>query len=584
MVVVNFPFGGLPGPLFVLLFHASALAALGFTAGSALALRARLADRTVPAWAEPVALALGCGAVGALSGALLALSGSSYRVPPLLGTVLLGVLAGAVAAAARERSAAQAALVRGGVLGGLAVVILFAFVSVPQWLGPLASFGAAGALAGWGAGIAVRPITARRGTFGRRLAKPFAVYCALIAMACRSVWLYIGWTGWDLFLLILIGVAALVACVVRLRRLLHPYADYATHRRGRVGGFEIHYLTLGEGNGPLLVLLHGFLSTAFEWLGVSRLLVKRGFRVAIVDAPWGSAGIGLPRRGRVLPQFERFFWAVLELIVQDHQPAEGRRPLRVVLVAHSFGGGFARWLAREPGLPIDGLVLLNPAGHVMGRVPRIMGKRLVAPLVAIPGVSEAAWLLVLARGRLRGRDPLPRPSGFSARLQERRAARTAAVVGPPMMYELFRVAATGSTPALPTVECYSEGDQVVLVTSADRVPRGPEVHVPPPMPGGHSPHREDPEGVAVLIADAVEYVLRARRRPTAAAAPGDVSATLLRGDTEPEGEGTQMVTWAAGVLAGLRRPSWRTLAAGAALAAAAAAAGVALGRRAPRAD
>jgi pimeloyl-ACP methyl ester carboxylesterase len=584
MVVVNVPFGGLPGPLLVLLFHASALAALGFAAGSALAHRARLADRTLPAWAEPVPLALGCGAVGAVSGVLLALSGSSYRVPPLLGTVLFGVFAGAASAAAWKRTAAQAALLRGAVLGGIAVVTLVAFVSMPQRLGPLATFGATGALAGWVAGIALRPITARRGTFGRRLAKPFAVYGALIAMACRSVWLYIGWTAWDLFLLILIGVAALIACVARLRRVLRPYADYTTHRRGRVGGFEIHYLTLGEGNGPLLVLLHGFLSKAFEWLGVSRLLVKKGFRVAIVDAPWGSAGIGLPRRGRVLPQFEKFFWAVLDLIVQDHQPAEGGRKLKVVLVAHSFGGGFARWLAREDGLPIDGLVLLNPAGHHMGRAARIMGKRLVAPLVAIPGVSEAVWLLVLARARLRGRDPLARPSGFSARLQERGAARTAAVVGPPMMYELFRVAATGTAPGVPTVECYSERDKMVLVSSTERVPRGPEIHVPPPMPGGHSPHREDPEGVAALIADAVEYVLRARRRPTAAT-PGDGSATLLRGGAEPDGEVTQMVTWATGVLAGLRRPSGRTLAAGAVLAgAAAAAAGVALGRRAPRAD
>jgi hypothetical protein len=153
-----------------------------------------------------------------------------------------------------------------------------------------------------------------------------------------------------------------------------------------------------------------------------------------------------------------------------------------------------------------------------------------------------------------------------------------------MMYELFRVAATGTAPGVPTVECYSERDTMVLVSSTERVPRGPEIHVPPPMPGGHSPHREDPEGVAALIADAVEYVLRARRRPTAAT-PGDGSATLLRGGAEPDGEVTQMVTWATGVLAGLRRPSGRTLAAGAVLAgAAAAAAGVALGRRAPRPD
>jgi pimeloyl-ACP methyl ester carboxylesterase len=504
-------------------------------------------------------------------------------VPPLLGTLLFGAFAGAAASAARERTAARPALRRGGVVGVLAVIILFGFVSAPEWLGPLAACGAAGALGGWGAGVALRPVTARRGTFGRRLGRPFAVYGALIAMACRSVWLHTGWTGWDLFLLILIGVAALAALGVRLRRAVRPYADYTTHRRGRVGGFEIHYLTLGEGSGPLIVLLHGFLSTAFEWLGVSRLLVKRGFRIAIIDAPWGSAGIGLPRRGEVLPQFERFFWAVLELIVQDHQPAEGRRRLRVVLVAHSFGGGFARWLAREPGLPVDGLVLLNPAGHVMGRGPRLMGKRLVALLVAIPGVSEVVWLSLLARARLRGRDPLPRPSGFSARLQGRQSTRIAAAVGPQMMYELFQVAATGSTPAVPTVECYSEGDKIVLVTSAERVPRGPETHVPPPMPGGHSPHREDPEGVAVLVADAVEYVLRTRRRPTAAPAPEDGSAGLLSGATEPDGEDTQLVTRAAGVLTGLRPPGWRTLVAGAALVGAAAAAGVALGRRASRA-
>src|SRR5688500_11445789 len=80
------------------------------------------------------------------------------------------------------------------------------------------------------------------------------------------------------------------------------------HRR-RFGGFETRVLEL-EGDGPPLVLLHGYADSADTWRHVLDRLGRRDRRAVAVDLP-GFATADRLRKGRVLPQLDRSVAAVV---------------------------------------------------------------------------------------------------------------------------------------------------------------------------------------------------------------------------------------------------------------------------------
>ncbi|WP_245556938.1 alpha/beta fold hydrolase [Jongsikchunia kroppenstedtii] len=57
-------------------------------------------------------------------------------------------------------------------------------------------------------------------------------------------------------------------------------ADW-THHRASINGIEMHYVTQGEG--PLVVLLHGFPHTWFSWRHQIGALAAAGYRVVAPD-------------------------------------------------------------------------------------------------------------------------------------------------------------------------------------------------------------------------------------------------------------------------------------------------------------
>ncbi|BCN66892.1 hypothetical protein RE943_03650 [Prescottella equi] len=54
-----------------------------------------------------------------------------------------------------------------------------------------------------------------------------------------------------------------------------------THHRARINGLDMHYVT--EGEGPLVVLLHGFPHTWFSWRHQIGALADAGYRVVAPD-------------------------------------------------------------------------------------------------------------------------------------------------------------------------------------------------------------------------------------------------------------------------------------------------------------
>ena len=124
----------------------------------------------------------------------------------------------------------------------------------------------------------------------------------------------------------------------------------------QLAGYGTRVLEL-EGDGPGLVLLHGYGDSADTWRPLMDRLGAVGRRAVAVDLP-GFGEASPLRPGPLLPQFDAFAAAVLEEV------AEGEE---VVLVGNSLGGVVALRAAEDPELPLAGVVPVAPAGLEMPR-------------------------------------------------------------------------------------------------------------------------------------------------------------------------------------------------------------------------
>jgi len=116
-------------------------------------------------------------------------------------------------------------------------------------------------------------------------------------------------------------------------------------RRARTSGGELAYLDLGEG--PAVVLLHGFPQSSFLWRDLAGLLTGR-FRVIAPDL----LGAGDSDKPEVAPlDIEAQAGYVRELLAQLGVERYG-------VIGAASGGGVAQLLALSGG--VDAMVLLNP--------------------------------------------------------------------------------------------------------------------------------------------------------------------------------------------------------------------------------
>jgi pimeloyl-ACP methyl ester carboxylesterase len=104
------------------------------------------------------------------------------------------------------------------------------------------------------------------------------------------------------------------------------------------------------GQGPVIVLTHGWGGRAGRFSAIAAGLVEAGFRVVLFDAPAHGASMG---RQASLPQFSR----ALREVGDDVGPVDG-------LVGHSLGGA-AVCLAMRQGLNARRAVLLAPPADVV---------------------------------------------------------------------------------------------------------------------------------------------------------------------------------------------------------------------------
>jgi pimeloyl-ACP methyl ester carboxylesterase len=142
------------------------------------------------------------------------------------------------------------------------------------------------------------------------------------------------------------------------RRIRHPglhdaRGNEVAHRLVEIAGVQTYVADAGEG--PAIVLLHGYGDTADAWRRVVPGLLKE-HRVVAVDMPPFGRSAEAPE-GKLLDFYGEFFPSFLDEVRLD----------RATVIGHSLGGAVALRLAIENPERVERLGLVAPAG--LGNTP-----------------------------------------------------------------------------------------------------------------------------------------------------------------------------------------------------------------------
>ncbi|NNF43523.1 MAG: alpha/beta hydrolase [Phycisphaerales bacterium] len=123
--------------------------------------------------------------------------------------------------------------------------------------------------------------------------------------------------------------------------------DRVTHHYADSDGVKIHYVTLGEG--PLVVMLHGFPDYWYTWRHQMEALAA-SHTVAAVDL----RGYNLSDKPRGVEQYDmRLLMADVAAVIRDAGSE------RAVVAGHDWGGAIAWWFAMTRPQMTERLIILN---------------------------------------------------------------------------------------------------------------------------------------------------------------------------------------------------------------------------------
>ena len=200
-----------------------------------------------------------------------------------------------------------------------------------------------------------------------------------------------------------------------------------------LGGYATRALEL-EGDGPPLLLLHGFSDSADTWRRLLDRLARREQRALAVDLPgFATAARSLDTRRGVLEQLDEFAAAAI-----DHVGAGA------VVVGNSLGGVLALRAGERDDLGLRGIMPIAPAGldmpgwfAIIERDPLVrfvLRSPVPLPRVVLHTVvGEAYRQLAFARPRAAAREVV---SSFTAHFGDRRAVAGYLDVGRRLLPEL----------------------------------------------------------------------------------------------------------------------------------------------------
>lgn len=211
--------------------------------------------------------------------------------------------------------------------------------------------------------------------------------------------------------------------------------------RLEVDGYETRVLEL-EGEGPGLILFHGFGDSADTWRPLLDVLGRRNQRALAVDLP----GFGAASRlgpGAILPQLDAFAGALVEWVAENGDP-----PTQVIASGNSLGGVVSLRLAERADLPIAGVVPIAPAGFDMPRWFELIERDPVVRTVLSLPVPIPRQALALAVGETFRRLAFARPGAADRRVLAAMAAHH------PSRDAVHRLITTGRRLLPELTDCY----------------------------------------------------------------------------------------------------------------------------------
>lgn len=135
------------------------------------------------------------------------------------------------------------------------------------------------------------------------------------------------------------------------------------------------------GDGPIVMLLHGWLASAdLNWLGVYGPLADAGYRVLAIDHRGHGRGMRTLQPFRLVDCAGDAAAALRSL---DASPA--------IVVGYSMGGAIAQLIARDHPDVVGGLVLSGTAQHWKDRAAQRMFRRMAAFGLMLSLAPEATW-------------------------------------------------------------------------------------------------------------------------------------------------------------------------------------------------
>jgi pimeloyl-ACP methyl ester carboxylesterase len=265
---------------------------------------------------------------------------------------------------------------------------------------------------------------------------------------------------------------------------------------------EISYVEI-DGEGPVLLLLHGIGSSLRGWESVLPLLAAQGAHVVALDLP-GHGGSGASHGDYSLGSL-----ACTVRDLMDHLGLD-----RVILVGHSLGGGIAMQFTYQFPERVDGLVLVSSGGLGREASPFLRAASLPGSHVVISALSHPRTLATIATytrvsDRIMRRRGDDRDGDGLDVLRDLRdpQTRTAFLATLRSVVDVSgqRVSAVGklSTAAdLPTLLIWGDLDPIIPyehgLRTVEHIPSARLVTFPG---AAHEPHRFDPERFATLLVE-----------------------------------------------------------------------------------
>lgn len=301
--------------------------------------------------------------------------------------------------------------------------------------------------------------------------------------------------------LALLGLALAAAGCVSLRPVASLRTDFTlpAARLVPTSVGDVYVELGGEGDGPPVVLLHGFGASVHSWRKVAPELAAAGFRVVALDlAGFGWSGRPVDRAAYTPAGQAAVVAEVLERIRPELGPELGSQAGTppVHLVGHSFGGGVALSLAAARPELVRSLVLVDTTLPTHSRAPRA-GWPIYRPVayVLLRTVGLRRWFVRRALELAFHDDALVTPElvdAYRERLLYRGPASAYRSLTGPLPRERLAVDLTAI--AAPTLVVWGEEDALIPVDAGRRAAgRMPDARFAALPRCGHLPMEECPE-------------------------------------------------------------------------------------------